>query len=280
MNEEIKALVDKLCSWDEVESVVLGGSRSGECFDTGSDYDIYVYVTDDIPEERRTAYYETHCSRFETGNHYFEYEDNCVFIGGTYADIIFRRMKELEMYLKAVVDEGRAFNGYTTCFWHNVIRSQILFDRNGSYERLQKQYTIPYPEKLRNNIIERNMKLLSGFLPSYDKQIMKALGRDDIVSVNHRTAAFMESYFDVIFAMNEMTHPGEKKLIDICKKQCAVLPENFEDGLRKLFADIFSNTSDVQEDLGQLVAGLEKTLEKKGLYRAGGENETEDPEGA
>ena len=184
------------------------------------------------------------------------------------------------MYLKAVVDEGRAFNGYTTCFWHNVIRSQILFDRNGSYERLQKQYTIPYPEKLRNNIIERNMKLLSGFLPSYDKQIMKALGRDDIVSVNHRTAAFMESYFDVIFAMNEMTHPGEKKLIDICKKQCAVLPENFEDGLRKLFADIFSNTSDVQEDLGQLVAGLEKTLEKKGLYKAGGENETEDPEGA
>ena len=270
MNEEIKILVDELYRYPEVESVVLGGSRSGKSFDEKSDYDLYVYVTDDVPESLRTAFYEAHCSRFETGNRFFEYEDNCVFNGGTYADIIFRRMKDLEHYLKIVVDGGRAFNGYTTCFWHNIIRSEIIFDKNGNYERMQKQYTIPYPQKLRDNIIEKNMKLLSGYLPSYDKQIMKALGRDDIVSVNHRTAAFVESYFDVIFAMNEMTHPGEKKLIDICKNECKILPENFEDGLRKLFSDLFSDTTCVQEDLGQIVARLEEVLEKNNLYKAGG----------
>ena len=127
MNEEIKILVDELYRYPEVESVVLGGSRSGKSFDEKSDYDLYVYVTDDVPESLRTAFYEAHCSRFETGNRFFEYEDNCVFNGGTYADIIFRRMKDLEHYLKIVVDGGRAFNGYTTCFWHNIIQSERVF---------------------------------------------------------------------------------------------------------------------------------------------------------
>ena len=35
------------------------------------------------------------------------------------------------------------------------------------------------------------MKMLSGMLPSFDKQIKKAIDRNDFVSVNHRTAAFV-----------------------------------------------------------------------------------------
>ena len=242
VDTEVKNMLDEFCAMEEVESIVLGGSRSGVNHDDASDYDLYIYANAVIPEERRNELYKKYCCRWETGNKYFEYEDNIVMKNGVYADIIYRNFSDIEKYLAAVVDGGKPRNGYTTCFWHNVIRSVIIYDRNGRYTELQKKYDIPYPEKLRRNIISRNMKLLHGCLPSYDKQLSKAMGRDDIVSINHRTAAFLESYFDVIFALNRKTHPGEKKLVNICKKECELLPENFEENLRALF-NLMGNSS-------------------------------------
>lgn len=84
------------------------------------------------------------------------------------------------------MDDGVASNGYTTCLWHNLKTCKILFDRNGKLEKLKKQYDIKYPDKLKENVIKRNMSLLSGYLPSYDKQIEKLLNRSDFISVNHR----------------------------------------------------------------------------------------------
>ena len=175
MNIEMNKLLDELKEFDEVVSVVLGGSRSGENFDDGSDYDLYIYTKEPLPEEKRNALYEKYCTTFETGNHYFEYEDNIILKNGVHSDIIYRRLADIERYLTHVIDGGRAFSGYTTCFWHNIIRSRILCDKDGSYEALQKKYDIPYPQKLRDAIIRKNMNLLHGCLPSYDKQIMKAI---------------------------------------------------------------------------------------------------------
>jgi hypothetical protein len=83
------------------------------------------------------------------------------------------------------------------------------------------------------------MKLLSGMLPSFDTQIEKAENRNDFVSVNHRVAEFLASYFDIIFALNEMTHPGEKRMQSICAKECKILPNNFDENLNKLFNGMF-----------------------------------------
>ena len=106
------------------------------------------------------------------------------------------------------------------------------------------------------------MKLLSGVLPSYDMQIKKAAGRGDTVSINHRTAEFLASYFNIIFAMNNLTHPGEKRLVQLCKERCKILPNNFEKNLNVLFAEMFSG--DVSEPIEKIVNELKITLKNQG----------------
>ena len=104
------------------------------------------------------------------------------------------------------------------------------------------------------------MKLLRHSLPAYEHQIQKALNRTDLVSINHRTTEFMVSYFDIIFALNEMTHPGEKRLVELCLKNCGVLPQHFEENITLLFHDLFTAPNRIEENLDRLIQELEKIL--------------------
>lgn len=149
---------------------------------------------------------------------------------------------------------------YTTCMWHNLLNSKILYDKEGKFKELQAEYSVEYPEELRKNIIENNMKLLAGKLPSYDMQIKKAVNRNDLLSMNHRVAAFMESYFDIIFAMNKMTHPGEKRMMSIALKNAKILPAHFEQNIEKLFGDLFTNKELVIKDIECMVEELKKVI--------------------
>ena len=40
--------------------------------------------------------------------------------------------------------------------------------------------------------------------------------------------------------MNEISHPGEKKLIKIAKEKCAILPKNFEENINLLYKSMYS----------------------------------------
>ena len=247
---EIQELYAKLKALGQVEALALGGSRASGNNDKKSDYDLYVYVTDNIENDVREAILSEFCDIMEIGNHYWEFEDNVVLKDGVCADIIYRRLDDMEKAISYVIDECQPMNGYTTCFWHNVRTCEVIFDKTGRFTELQNRCKISYPKKLKEAIIERNMKLLSGCLPSYDKQITKAYDRHDYVSINHRVSAFLESYFDVIFAVNEMTHPGEKRLVQICRTQCSILPERFEENIVGLFEYMFKyDVSDILEDM-------------------------------
>lgn len=254
----VDALFEELSRLSQVEAIALGGSRATGRNDEKSDYDVYVYLDGPVEEARRREILTKYCRYMEIGNSFWELEDDVTLTDGIDMDIIYRNLDDFARGIASVVDDCTAWNGYTTCMWHNLITSGILYDRNGKLKQLQMRYQIPYPRKLKENIIANNLKLLSGMLPSFDGQIQKAENRGDLVSVNHRVTEFLASYFDILFALNEMTHPGEKRMQQICAKECKILPEHFDSNLNRLFDGMFRQPispviRDMVEEIRKLV---------------------------
>jgi len=257
---DVNSLFEEIGNLPQVEAIALGGSRATGRSDEESDYDVYVYITGSITENERRDILSKYCKYMEIGNSFWELEDDVTLKDGIDMDIIYRNMKGFENMVSSVVMDYVPWNGYTTCMWHNLITSRIVLDKNNKLNILQEKYRIPYPKKLKENIISNNLKLLSGMLPSFDMQIKKAENRGDLVSVNHRVTEFLASYFDIIFALNEMTHPGEKRMQSICSEECNILPKNFDANLCRLFDGMFrSNISGVIRDM---VDEIKKIVEK------------------
>lgn len=253
-------LIEEFSRLDAVEAIALGGSRAGDKFDASSDYDVYLYCTGPVDEGIRRQILSNYCSIMEIGNCFWELEDNCRLKNGIEIDILYRNLDSFTQDVASVVEQYQARNGYTTCMWHNLRTCKILYDRDGRLAAAKARFDVPYPEQLQENIIFRNYKLLQSALPAYRTQISKALKRKDLVSMNHRVTAFLESYFDILFALNEQTHPGEKRQMQLCKERCEVLPANFEENLYGLFFDLYGAPDRVDNDIANIIGQLQRIL--------------------
>ena len=256
----VNQLFSELSALPQIEAIALGGSRAGSHYDEKSDYDVYLYCTAPVPEEIRRPILEKYCSYMEIGNHFWEYEDNCTLKNGIDIDILYRNLDGFTADIADVVENCHGRNGYTTCMWHNLRTCKIIYDENGRLAKAQQRFNVPYPAALREDIVGRNWKLLRSAMPAYELQINKAVKRGDLVSINHRVSAFLESYFDLLFALNEQTHPGEKRLISLCREMCPLLPEHFEENLNALFSHMFTQPEAIAEDLDRILTALAKIL--------------------
>ena len=258
----IDKLFAELSSLPQIEAIALGGSRAGTHFDEKSDYDIYLYCTAPLTKELRRSILSKYCSYVEYSNQFWELEDNGTFLNGIDFDLLMRDLDEFTADVAAVVEGCKVSNAYTTCMWHNLITCRVVFDRHGRLTAAKERFSVPYPEELRRNIISRGYRLLRSSMPAYEHQIAKAAARCDLVSVNHRTAAFLETYFDVLFAINRQTHPGEKRLITLCRERCSILPERFEENLQDLFSHLFTDGDQATADIHRIVDALSKIINK------------------
>lgn len=259
---DIQDLLAELEKIEEIEAIAIGGSRAGLYSDASSDYDIYIYSSSLVPKEKRQNVLKKFCSTIELNNTYWEQEDNCILKNGIPVDLVYRNINDFLLGIHRVVIEHQPSNGYTTCLWHNLLHSKIVFDRNQRLLEGQTKYTMDYPEPLRRNIIQRNMALLSGSLPAYEDQIKKAVSRKDFNSIQHRTTEFLSSYFDVIFALNRKTHPGEKRLLSICQKECQILPLDFEKNIMDLFQSIFHDEERFLTSLEKIICNIKGAVKE------------------
>ena len=256
----INDLFNALSDLPQVEAIALGGSRAGSLFDENSDYDIYLYCTAPVSEEQRRSILSKYCSYVEYGNQFWELEDNGTLNNGIDFDLLFRNLDDFTAGIAQVVENCQPCNAYTTCMWHNLMTCKIIYDENGRLAAAKERFNVPYPRQLQDAIIQRGWRLLHSSMPAYEDQIMKAARRGDLVSVNHRTAAYLETYFDVLLALNGKTHPGEKRLMQLCRQMCPILPDRFEENLNALFADMFVSPDKLAADLRSIRAELEKIV--------------------
>lgn len=228
LSVQAEVLAKKIAALPGVEAVVLAGSLTTGTQDNKSDIDLYAYaVTPPSPEFREALAREV-AQDWEVNNQFWETEDLLVLKTGTKAEIIWRHPDFIREQLERTLDRCEAWVGYTTCFWANILKSQVLVDHTGRISAVMEGARRPYPDLLVKNIVAKNRPLLASSLSSYARQTAQAEDRGDLVTVQHRSAAFLASWFDILFALNKIPHPGEKKMVRILKDRGTVLPENWE----------------------------------------------------
>lgn len=232
----MRDILEKFSQIADVEAIAIGGSKSAKTFDKTSDVDIYVFSRNDVQLAARESIIKEVSSKYETGEDYFGSGDEFFYDKENLVlDIMYWDVKWLENIVENVWVKHYPSNGYTTCFLYTLNNFEIIYDTNNWLKNLQNKLKTEYPQELQKNIIKRNMMLMKDKpFASYYEQIEKAVKRNDVVSINHRTAAFLASYFDIIFAINKLLHPGEKRLIQYAKNNCSILPQDFEANIEKL----------------------------------------------
>ena len=245
----------------QVEAVALAGSQVSGTADRTSDVDLYVYHRAYIPVTVRASIATSGAEYAEVDNRFWEPGDEWIDAGtGIHVDVMFRAVEWIEGQLDRVLRRHEASVGYSTCLWHNVLSSQVLYDRGGWFQALQRDANRPYPEGLVRAIVARNHPILRRAASSYRYQLERAVARGDVVSVNHRVAALLASYFDVLFAINRLPHPGEKRLVQIALQQCAQVPEGMDRQVRELIGAVSRGGQGVVESADALIEGLDSLL--------------------
>jgi hypothetical protein len=266
--QPIQKVTNLFAALPQVEAIAFGGSRSAGVADAASDFDIYIYTRADIPLTTRQAIIAQvgAATRADLGLTHWGPGDEWIDAAtGLEIDLIYFDAQWMKEQLQRVIDHHQPSVGYTTAFWRTVRGATIVSDERGWFEQLQQWSDQPYPEPSRQKIIAHNQPVLRAVIPSYMHQLECAVARADLVSVNHRVAGLLASYFDILFALNRVLHPGEKRLLDYAQRECTLRPLHMTDDLLAFLQAAASTDADVITKGHQLIDGLDDVLRQEGM---------------
>jgi predicted nucleotidyltransferase len=266
--QPLNAVVRRLASASSVAAIALVGSYTSGAAESGSDFDVFVYTDGPLREVRLEVAEEfadpnqwqsVHDSAFGDGD-VWRLKD-----GGAWLDLMYWTTAWAEHQLQRVLVEHTARLGYSTAFWRSIRDARPLFERDAWHAELQHRARQAYPEELRRNIVRLNHPYLREHPFSYRHQAAKAIERNDVVSVNHRVAAWLASYFDVVFAINRVLHPGEKRLLEFVARECPVVPDGFAKAVEDLVGLAGHATPPLLDAMDELTDSLDALLQREKL---------------
>lgn len=255
-------LIKEMASLEEVSAIMLGGSRGVGTQDKHSDYDVYVYTKSELHEGKRKNIIQKYVKYMEYSNSFWELEDDGILLNGIDIEFIYRDINTIEENLKSTID-GNVGNGYSTCFVNNFFESKVLYEEDKIITEIRERLSQNDFSKMFESVVIKNAMLLSDYMPSLHYQIEKAVKRNDRLSVNHRIAAYMDILFDILFAINSKTHPGEKRLLEYALK-LELLPNNFRLDINQIIDNQNRNNVIMLEHLSSLTDAVYQLLKELG----------------
>ena len=264
MHRTIDEIAASFATLEGVEALVVAGSTTTGLADEGSDHDLYAYTREPVPLEFRAQLLKPRAVRLELHNTLWEWSDEWIEPDGAVFDLMYRSCDLIEADVEARLGQGEAAVGYSTCLCHSVLQATPVFDRRGWFQALQDRLkSTPYPDRLVAGIIQKNLPLLGSNIHSYEQQIRSAFRRRDQISLHHRTAAWLASYFDILFAANRLFHPGEKRLLAQLEKLPSAPVSTVED-VRTICSGAVNLERCIADHLGLVRRRLEAWLTGKG----------------
>lgn len=238
-------------------AIAIGGSSAARSDDSLSDIDVYFFTENEASTEKREKIVRKYASVYEIGDYFGPGDEFYSEALGRQIDAMFFDRNWFEEMFRNTWIRHYPSNGYTTAFLYTLRNFEIIYDPSGWLKKLRSELDSPYPDELKRNIVRRNLMLMK-YKPfaSYYEQTEKAVRRGDLVSVNHRTAAFLASYFDALFAINGLLHPGEKRLVQYAMKHCRILPENFEQDINSLLSQSGENLLKTMAEMSENLKNL------------------------
>lgn len=232
---------------------VAGSSVTGEA-DPHSDLDIYVLTDGQIDLSWREQLIGSRLPlRYSLAPGHFGDGDAWETDAGKF-DVMFWEVSDTIENLRSILDHHVPRLGYTTAFWHTVRTWQERGRSGRSPEKLAELEELAgrdYPDALARAIVDHNAVLLRGVMFSLEEQLSAAQVRQGPVSIQHRTTAILASWFDIVFAVNRRTHPGEKRLLNHLKKLPSQ-PRDADPMIRELVAKPDRATETCRQLLDQL----------------------------
>ena len=262
----LSEIVDEFSQYPEVSAIALAGSKVTDYEDAFSDHNLYLYLTAPLALAARQRDADRLLRYVEMNNHFWETEDDGQLEDGSEIRLIYRPLDEFEHNLSAIVERHQANMGMTTCLWYNLVHAKVLFDRTGAYAALHKRFDVPYPAGLKQAVLQRNHGLLRRHMPAFIFQMRKAVSRQDRVALNQVMAKYLACYFDILFAINEQLHPGEKKLVPYVEARCTWIPEDFASTIDRVLRLAAEASADLEAEVNLMIDALDVTIRLAGRH--------------
>jgi hypothetical protein len=85
------------------------------------------------------------------------------------------------------------------------------------------------------------------------------------VSLDHRVAALLASYFDIVIAVNLRAHPGEKRLVQFVADHCESKPARFEEAVGAVLSAAAGQPGAITSAVTDLIDDLDAWLDGRGF---------------